>query len=44
MKLLVLYNFYISYIKETENIKTDILNRKLEYKENKIYKLYIILK
>ena len=41
---MAVYNFKISYIKGTENIRTDTLSRKPEYLENKTYPSYAILK
>ena len=38
------YNFKISYIKGLENTRADVLNKKLEYLENKTYSSYAILK
>ena len=38
------YNFMILYVKGLENARADVLSRKLEYQENKIYKSYAIFK
>jgi hypothetical protein len=42
--MLTTYNFIISYIKGTKNIKADAFNRKPEYIRNSQLVLYIILK
>jgi hypothetical protein len=44
METLAIYNFKILYIKGNENTRADILSRKPEYLENKIYELYTIFK
>ena len=41
--MLTKYNFQISYIKGSENERTDILNRKPKYYKNKKYISYTIL-
>jgi hypothetical protein len=33
MEVFVTYDLRIKYMKETENIRADVLNRKLRYKE-----------
>ena len=43
MEILVKYNFYISYIKELENGKANILSKKSKYYKNKKYISYAIL-
>ena len=43
MEILIRYNFQISYIKELENGKINILNKKPKYHKNKKHIFYMIL-
>ena len=42
--ILLVYNFKILYRKKSENVRTDILNRRTDYFQNKKKILHVILK